>query len=195
MGPETRTGRRARLAGGVVAPLAFGLALAVAGVSNPALAATSDEARPADPVTCVLPDGGAGPESGGLPADDCQDSAGPRGPRPPAPGPVPLPCNDLDAVALPRGEEYGAVLVNGRAYAGRRIINVRPPGRFFWQNLTTSRNPGYPRNACGISISAIGLHAWIRVVTTDGRVYETHCDTPRPTLYCDERWVQLVRPV
>ncbi|MFK8910218.1 hypothetical protein [Streptomyces sp. YS-3] len=46
-----------------------------------------------------------------------------------------------------------------------------------WTDLTDDDNPDYPDHVCGISINAQGNDAWIKAVTTDGTVYQTHGDT------------------
>ncbi|MCP3821019.1 hypothetical protein NLX86_23870 [Streptomyces sp. A3M-1-3] len=169
MGPETRTGRRARLVGAVVVPLAFMLA----GISNPALAV----AQPADSPADSAPASEAGaPVTGGPPAP----------PAPPA-----APCNDIDSIVVSRFEEFTAVINRGRVFAGRRTLVPRGP--VFWQNLST--NPRFPRGACNVTVLAQGNDVWVRVLTTAGRLYETHCDAPGLTLYCGERWGTVNRPI
>ncbi|MEV6550587.1 hypothetical protein AB0M57_18020 [Streptomyces sp. NPDC051597] len=63
-----------------------------------------------------------------------------------------------------------------------------------WTDLTDDDNPDYPDHACGISINSQGNDTWIKVVTTDGTVYQTHGDTNGATFVWNEGWTQLDSP-
>jgi hypothetical protein len=155
---------------------------------------------PTGPAGPPGPKGDTGPQGPAGPQGD----VGPRGPEgpqgevgPEGPQGDPGPCSDIDSYAPSASEEFSAVLTGGRAYAGRRDITPNPPqGVYAWEDLTDDDLPdgrpnNFPDDACAISISAQGDDAWIKVVTTDGAVWETHGDTMDGTFVWDERWSPL----
>ncbi|WP_344071118.1 hypothetical protein [Streptomyces crystallinus] len=113
-------------------------------------------------------------------------ATGPQGP------PGPASCYDIDSNAPSSNETFSAALINGKAFAGRQAT---PGGAIVWTDLTNADNPNYPAHVCGISIDSHGNDTWIKVVTTDGTVYQTHGDTNGQTFTWDEGWTQLATPV
>ncbi|TJZ92081.1 hypothetical protein FCI23_55265 [Actinacidiphila oryziradicis] len=88
------------------------------------------------------------------------------------------------------------MLSNGITYAGRRPLHPNPPqGAYVWQNLTDPLvHPLYPKNVCDTTISSHGNDTWVKVLTTDGFVWETHCASNGQTLVCTEPWAKLTTP-
>ncbi|WP_030956850.1 hypothetical protein [Streptomyces sp. NRRL S-378] len=79
--------------------------------------------------------------------------------------------------------------MNGAAYAGRAATAGGVP---VWQNVSDGDNPGFPAaTACGIALVNQGTNTYIRVLTTDNRVYQTHGDTNGTTFVWDEGWTEL----
>ncbi|MFE7094180.1 hypothetical protein [Streptomyces erythrochromogenes] len=80
--------------------------------------------------------------------------------------------------------------MNGNAaFAGRAATAGGAP---VWQNITNADNPGFPfGSACAISITGQGINTYIRVLTTDNRVYQTHGDTNGTNFIWDEGWTEL----
>ncbi|MCZ4507581.1 hypothetical protein O3Q52_05020 [Streptomyces sp. ActVer] len=198
MSPELRTrsslsplaARGAWLTGGAVASLA----LMFAGVATPASASVTPAA---DSVV-------AGPSN-----EDCkkengrQDKYQPEGKAQTPPGPGheqcekrdrdKQECSDIDSIMNPlRGMELSAVLSGGKAYAGLR--DQSPLGEYNWDEISDESN--FPKNACSISISVstVGNDAWIKVLTTKGRVYETHGNRADDEFIWDEGWEKLTTP-
>ncbi len=216
LGPLPR--RATWLAGGTLASVA----LVLAGLVSPAVALAqvpggpdrckSQQQRAAAPAQ----EGAVG--SGQLAhGSDCKvGPTGPRGPRGPkgatgptgprgatgptgptgATGPTgPTgatgPCNDIDSYSPSNTEDFHAALTGGIAYAGRASV---PGGVPVWQNISDADdNPGFPvGRACGISIAAQGNDAYIKVLTTNGQVFQTHGDVAGATFIWDEAWTQLL---
>ncbi|QQM42206.1 hypothetical protein [Streptomyces liliifuscus] len=183
--------RGAWLTGGAVASLA----LVFAGVATPASAsvtpgAGSVVAEPSNDDDCKKENGhhekyqpeGKAQTPGGPLHEKCEDRDRDK-----------QECSDIDSVAAGDDEEYSAVLTDGKAFVGqRRYLSSTPPGDYEWEELSDNRN--YPKNACAISISADGEEAWVKVLTTNGRVYETHGDTDGSDFVWDERWKKLETP-
>ncbi|WP_412074894.1 hypothetical protein ACLF6K_01940 [Streptomyces xanthophaeus] len=205
MRPEDRTrstlgplpGRSARwLAGGTFASIA----LVLAGITSPAVAAVPGvQTKAAEVVTADPAAGGGDPcktsDSGSKAApagSHCQGPRGPRGyrgrPGPPGPegpegpqgrpGPPGAtgPCIDIDSYSPSASESFSAALRNNVAYAGRA---PDPDDPVVWQNL--SGITGYPNSAatgfpCGISIAAQATSAQVKILTTTGRVYQLVID-------------------
>lgn len=111
---------------------------------------------------------------------------GPAGPQGP-----PGPCVDIDTVGVPgsmSGAEYSAALTRGRTYVGYRSA---PTGAYAWKDLTNYRQtPGYPRNACGVSVK-VADRVYVKVLTTAGAVFETSCTL---TLTCTLGWAAVINP-
>ncbi|WP_405424183.1 hypothetical protein [Streptomyces erythrochromogenes] len=80
--------------------------------------------------------------------------------------------------------------MNGNAaFAGRAVTAGGAP---VWQNITDADNPGFPfGRACGIAITGQGINTYIKVLTTDNRVYQTHGDTNGTNFVWDEGWTEL----
>ncbi|WP_219732259.1 hypothetical protein [Streptomyces sp. INR7] len=79
--------------------------------------------------------------------------------------------------------------MNGVAYVGRSATAGGVP---VWQTVSDGDNPGFPSaTACGIAIVSQGVNSYIRVLTTDNRVYQTHGDTNGATFVWDEGWTEL----
>ncbi|MDH6545572.1 hypothetical protein [Streptomyces sp. SPB4] len=186
MGSAMEPGRRARLAAGVAVALLCGLVA----VPVPAVAADAgqgqgqgygygcgkDDDRALKGGGCTGPRGPKGPKG----------DRGPKGERGPA-GPH-GPCADVDTVSGPGTSEFSAVLSRGRAYVGARSGPTAP---YYWQDLTRARTPGFPRDACGVSVRVGGPRVYVKVLTTGGDIYENSCST---TLVCTLGWTAVVRP-
>jgi len=197
MSPELRTrsslsplaARGAWLTGGAVASLA----LVFAGVATPASASVTPAA---DSVV-------AGPSN-----EDCKKENGHhdypvegKAQTPVGPGHDKCEdrdrdkqeCSDIDSIMNPlRGMELSAVLSDGKAYAGLR--DQSPLGEYSWEEISDEDN--FPKNACSItiSVSTVGNDAWIKVLTTKGRVYETHGNRDNDEFVWDEEWERLTTP-
>ncbi|MGW3416847.1 hypothetical protein [Streptomyces phaeochromogenes] len=198
MSPDLRTrsslsplaARGAWLTGGAVASLA----LMFAGVATPASASVTPAA---DSVV-------AGPSN-----EDCKKENGhhekyqPEGKAQTPTGPGHDQCEDrdrdkqecssIDSIMNPlRGMELSAVLSDGKAYAG--IRDQSPFGEYSWEEISDEEN--FPKNACSItiSVSTVGNDAWIKVLTTKGRVYETHGNRDDDEFIWDEEWERLTTP-
>ena len=197
MSPELRTrsslsplaARGAWLTGGAVASLA----LVFAGVATPASASVTPAA---DSVV-------AGPSN-----EDCKKENGHhdypvegKAQTPVGPGHDKCEdrdrdkqeCSDIDSIMNPlRGMELSAVLSDGKAYAGLR--DQSPLGEYSWDEISDEDN--FPKNACSItiSVSTVGNDAWIKVLTTKGRVYETHGNRDNDEFVWDEEWERLTTP-
>lgn len=202
MSPELRTrsslsplaARGAWLTGGAVASLA----LVFAGVATPASASVTPAA---DSVV-------AGPSN-----EDCKKENGhhekyqPEGKAQTPTGPGheqcedrdrdKQECSDIDSVVLPpRNQvprvELSAVLIDGKAFAGQRTFNG-DPSEYEWDKI--SNNDGFPDKACAISISTDGDDdAWIKVLTENGRVYETEGSKDGSEFTWDDEWNKLETP-
>ncbi|MFH8840805.1 hypothetical protein [Streptomyces sp. NPDC017868] len=96
------------------------------------------------------------------------------------------------------------MLTGGKAYAGKASV---PGGTIVWQDLTnltaTATDPAngsvaagtaFPGNACGISIEAQGNDAFVKIVRTNGEVWQTHGDIQGQTFVWDEGWFQQATP-
>ncbi|MBT2402779.1 MULTISPECIES: hypothetical protein [unclassified Streptomyces] len=205
LGPVPR--RAGRLAGGALASAAMVLAAMVvpaAAATGPAggtakVSGGGDHCKPSH----NRPDKDEEEEEGrtagaAAPAGGHDCLVGPRGPkgdpgepgRPGPPGPA-GPCNDIDSYAPSASEDFHAALTGGVAYAGRAAALGGVP---VWQNISDpDDNPNFPvGRACGISIEAQGNDAYIKVLTTDGQVFQTHGDIAGQTFVWDEAWVQLL---
>ncbi|MFD3312959.1 hypothetical protein [Streptomyces sp. NPDC058656] len=184
--------RGAWLTGGAVASLA----LVFAGVATPASASVTPGAGtvvadPSNDDDCKKENGhhdypveGKAQTPVGPGHDKCEDRDRDRDKHE---------CSDIDSVAAGDDEEYSAVLTGKKAYVGqRRDLFSTPPGDYEWEEISDNRN--YPKNACAISISTDGDEAWVKVLTTNGRVYETHGDTDGSDFVWDEKWRKLETP-
>lgn len=180
------------VAGGFVVPLV----LALTGVSAPvAVAAVGGGA-------CVSPGGGGGGgEDRSAPVGGGGGCAGPRGPQGPKGDRGPKgergaagPCADFDSVKALGNQELSAALSRGRAYIGRRTVTGATVGAYVWKDLTTSANPGFPRDACAVSITHTGQRAFVKVLTTGGDVSEISCAYSAAGVTCLLGWQAVVRP-
>ncbi|MER5935487.1 hypothetical protein [Streptomyces sp. NPDC002054] len=201
MGSASRVGRRAWLASGVALPLV----LALAGFSAPAMAAdlspssnhgSCDTTRADKPAKSVkgakagkaVKRAKAGPENNN--SGGCRGPRGPKGPRGErGPAGPPGPCADIDSTEGEGDVEFSAVLSKGKAYLGRR--SVAPVGQYTWRDLTTYQNPGFPKEACSVSVSTEGRIVYVKVLTTGGDVYENYCTY---ALSCPSGWTALAKP-
>ncbi|MFJ2597014.1 hypothetical protein [Streptomyces erythrochromogenes] len=197
MGSDTGAGRRLWSAAGLAVPLV----LVLGGVSAPVAAADAAgvqesavaEACGKKTVSAAAkgrPKGAAGArgtacptQRGGTKPKAERGPAGPQGP--------PGPCVDIDTVGVPgsmSGAEYSAALTRGRTYVGYRSA---PTGAYAWKDLTNYRQtPGYPRNACGVSVK-VADRVYVKVLTTAGAVFETSCTL---TLTCTLGWAAVINP-
>ncbi|MEU5342029.1 MULTISPECIES: hypothetical protein [unclassified Streptomyces] len=183
--------RGAWLTGGAVASLA----LVFAGVATPASASVTPAADSvvADPSNddCKKENGhhdypveGKAQTPDGARHDKCEDKDKDRDRDK---------CSDIDSIMNPlRGMELSAVLTDGKAYAGVR--DQSPFGEYEWDEISDEDN--FPKNACSItiSVSTAGNDAWIKVLTTKGRVYETHGNRDNEEFIWDEEWERLTTP-
>ncbi|MFD9083004.1 hypothetical protein ACFYYM_22905 [Streptomyces erythrochromogenes] len=200
MGSVVRAGRRLWPAAGLAVPLV----LLLGGVSAPVAAADAAGAQGAAVAEVAevcgkktgvaaakgKPKGAAGArgtactaQRGGTKPKAERGPAGPQGP--------PGPCVDIDTVGVPgsmSGAEYSAALTRGRTYVGYRSA---PTGAYAWKDLTNYRQtPGYPRNACGVSVK-VADRVYVKVLTTAGTVFETSCTL---TLTCTLGWAAVINP-
>ncbi|MFI8370371.1 hypothetical protein [Streptomyces sp. NPDC085466] len=68
------------------------------------------------------------------------------------------------------------MLSDGVTYAGIRDLtpNVTP---FIWYDLTDpTLHPGYPSNACAVSVASQANNVSVQVLTENGEVWETRCE-------------------
>lgn len=79
-------------------------------------------------------------------------------------------CISVDSTLLGGDQEITVAVFDGRVFIGGRTL---PRGRFVWHSL--SGNRGYPRGVCGATVTAAGSGVWVKAITRDGRVVETHC--------------------
>ncbi|MFD9033497.1 hypothetical protein ACFVZW_20435 [Streptomyces sp. NPDC059567] len=70
-------------------------------------------------------------------------------------------------------------------------------GTIVWQNLSNATatdgdpaNPDYPANVCAVGIEARGVNAYVKVITTDNTVWQTHGDVGGTSFTWDEPWTQ-----
>ncbi|MEU6984681.1 hypothetical protein ABZ946_14855, partial [Streptomyces sp. NPDC046324] len=112
------------------------------------------------------------------------------------------PCADIDVHTPPIGpEDFQAVLTGGNVFAGR---GPTLGGTIVWQDLTNAdpivgppedpANPDYPANVCAVGIEARGANAYVKVLTTDGTVWQTHGDVGGTSFVWDEPWTQQTTP-
>ncbi|WP_431947190.1 hypothetical protein [Actinacidiphila sp. bgisy167] len=79
-------------------------------------------------------------------------------------------CVSIDSTLRGGDQEITVAVFDGRVFIGGRTL---PRGRFVWHSL--SGNRGYPRGVCGATVTAAGSGVWVKAITRDGRVVETHC--------------------
>ncbi|MFD3872811.1 hypothetical protein [Streptomyces sp. NPDC058623] len=65
-------------------------------------------------------------------------------------------------------------------------------GAYTWRNLTLPVTPGYPRNTCSVGIKLNGERVHVKVLTTNGDLYETSCTAP--ALSCTLGWTAIIKP-
>ncbi|MFE0628328.1 hypothetical protein ACFW3D_15315 [Streptomyces sp. NPDC058864] len=97
-------------------------------------------------------------------------------------------CVSIDSTLRKRDQEISVAVFEGRVFIGGRTL---PRGRFVWHSL--SGNRGYPRGVCGATVTSVGDGVWVKAITRDGRVVETHCtlhETPGKQSSCGE-WKTL----
>ncbi|MFJ9344496.1 hypothetical protein ACIRP0_35230 [Streptomyces sp. NPDC101733] len=195
MGSALRPGRRAWLAGGLAVPLVVALtggpAAAVTAVPGQGAAAVASES-PYGPK-CAKEDGDRAAARTAAPGNAActgpRGAKGPKGDRGPAGPPGSTgPCADIDTVAGPGTSEFSGALSKGRTYVGARAT---PASAYYWVDLTRARTPGYPRNACGVSVRLAGERVYVKVLTTHGDIYENSCTV---TLVCTQGWTAVVKP-
>ncbi|GHB53773.1 hypothetical protein GCM10010306_054180 [Streptomyces umbrinus] len=195
MSPELRTrsslspfaARGVWLTGGAVASLA----LVFAGVATPASASVTPSAGSvvADPSTddCkkekenghhekYQPEGKAQTPVGPL-HEQCEDRDRDK-----------EECSDIDSATM-GNREVSAVLTGGNVFAGDRTFNGQSVDDYEWEEISDNRN--FPKNACSVSVSLAANDAWVKVLTTQGTVYETHGDRSGSDFEWDERWRKL----
>ncbi|MGW3246858.1 hypothetical protein [Streptomyces sp. NPDC001070] len=79
-------------------------------------------------------------------------------------------CVSIDSTVRRNDQEISVAVFEGRTFIGGRAL---PRGRFVWHSL--SGNRGYLRGVCGATVSTAGSGVWVKAITRDGRVIETHC--------------------
>ncbi|MGW2348049.1 hypothetical protein [Actinacidiphila glaucinigra] len=79
-------------------------------------------------------------------------------------------CVSIDSTLRKNDQEISVAVFDGRIFIGGRTL---PRGRFVWHSL--SGNRGYPRGVCGATVTSVGSGVWVKAITRDGRVVETHC--------------------
>ncbi|MEU1536966.1 hypothetical protein ABZ461_02340 [Actinacidiphila glaucinigra] len=79
-------------------------------------------------------------------------------------------CVSIDSTLRKNDQEISVAVFDGRIFIGGRTL---PRGRFVWHSL--SGNRGYPRRVCGATVTSVGSGVWVKAITRDGRVVETHC--------------------
>ncbi|MFG2300104.1 hypothetical protein [Actinacidiphila glaucinigra] len=79
-------------------------------------------------------------------------------------------CVSIDSTLRRNDQEISVAVFDGRIFIGGRTL---PRGRFVWHSL--SGNRGYPRGVCGATVTSVGSGVWVKAITRDGRVVETHC--------------------
>ncbi|MFB7288085.1 hypothetical protein [Actinacidiphila glaucinigra] len=79
-------------------------------------------------------------------------------------------CVSIDSTLRKNDQEISVAVFEGRIFIGGRTL---PRGRFVWHSL--SGNRGYPRGVCGATVTSVGSGVWVKAITRDGRVVETHC--------------------
>lgn len=67
-------------------------------------------------------------------------------------------------------------------------------GPYSWKDLTTRANPGFPRDACGVSITYTRNRAYVKVLTHGGDVSEIACDYSPVNIVCPLGWQAVVKP-
>ncbi|MFE2286830.1 hypothetical protein ACFXDJ_21995 [Streptomyces sp. NPDC059443] len=101
----------------------------------------------------------------------------------------------MDSVRVQSDQELSAALSRGRVYLGRRTVTGTTVGPYSWKDLTTPANPGFPKDACGVSITYNGFYrAYVKVLTTYGDVSEIFCDYSAMGVVCPLGWQAVVRP-
>ncbi|MEU9181290.1 hypothetical protein AB0C90_31340 [Streptomyces sp. NPDC048550] len=145
---------------------------------------------------CAGPKGDRGPQGpkGDRGPQGPKGDHGPKGERGPAgPHGQPGPCQDIDTARGDSALEFSAVLHRGRTFLGVR--GTAPVGAYTWRDLTTPLNPGHPRNACGVSVNTAGPTVYVKVLTTQGDVFENQCAyTATGALTCPSGWTAIIRP-
>ena len=79
-------------------------------------------------------------------------------------------CVSIDSTLRKGDQEISVAVFEGRVFIGGRTL---PRGPFVWHSL--SGNRGYPRGVCGATVTSVGSGVWVKAITRDGRVVETHC--------------------
>ncbi|WP_327253586.1 hypothetical protein [Streptomyces sp. NBC_01244] len=100
----------------------------------------------------------------------------------------------MDSVKAQGNQELSAALSRGKAYIGRRTVMGTTVGGYAWKDLTTPANPGFPRDACAVSVTYTGQRAYVKVLTTGGDVSEIFCDYSAAGFACPLGWQAVVRP-
>lgn len=191
MSPENRTRsalgplpqRRAWLTGGAIASLALmlsGIASPVLAAGQPAKAAVGVSAASETVDECTYDPDGVSQQVVTRDGDDGDDDGDRRGCRPTGP------CNDIDAyypLFLDPQHQVTGVLFDpdkaGRLPVEASVgIRTVPGGTYDWDLI--SDNPGFPLDACSISVSSVGNGRFVddtsvQVLTKAGVVWETTC--------------------
>ncbi|WP_328299571.1 hypothetical protein OG389_18335 [Streptomyces sp. NBC_00435] len=67
-------------------------------------------------------------------------------------------------------------------------------GPYYWKDLTTRANPGFPRDACAVSITYTDDRAYVKVLTNGGDVSEIFCDYSAMGVFCPLGWQSVAKP-
>ncbi|MDX2563887.1 hypothetical protein PV371_30155 [Streptomyces sp. TX20-6-3] len=127
---------------------------------------------PQGPAGADGADGATGPP-GPAGADGADGATGPQGPEGPQ-GPV-GPCIDVDGYNPANSREVKAVLSDEVTYVGIRDL-IPTVTQFIWYDLTDpTDHPGYPANACAVSVASQANNVSVQVLTENGEVWETRC--------------------
>ncbi|MCY0938717.1 hypothetical protein [Streptomyces sp. H34-S4] len=73
-------------------------------------------------------------------------------------------------------------------------MNGTTVGAYVWKDLTVPANPGFPREACGVSVTCTGQRAYVKVLTPGGDVSEIFCDYSATSVTCPLGRQAVVKP-
>ncbi|MFK0257895.1 hypothetical protein [Streptomyces sp. NPDC090445] len=99
------------------------------------------------------------------------------------------PCSDIDSYSPSNSEDFHAALIGGRVYGGRASA---PGGIPTWQDFSVIS--GYPTGVpCGVSITAQGPNAYIKVLTVARRIYQLRVSVNGQNFSPDlvQGWIEL----
>lgn len=79
-------------------------------------------------------------------------------------------CFEIDTVLQEGGNAFYAATAEGQTFVGE---DEGPETNIYWRNL--SGEPGYPGNACGVSIDVQDPDINVDIITTEGEVFGIVC--------------------